>query len=430
MHSIVSQGKVDAVLASKPEDRRASRRGGRGARQVQAAQASRRAQARAGRDPGRACPRRRGRGQEAPPAARAPGHGGRARGEARRRDRRAARPDRATRPRGGGRAPRRGRVTTRRGRDRAPERAGAAHRAPRGAAAGRGRALGRRRWPGGRARRAVSPPGCERAARATPRIGLGSRGSASRATSARPSRPPPTGATRPCSCSKTPRDRPRPPLATPRRLTARRPAGHVWHTHALPPTSAVSPSLARRQLAEVARRARAGRGGARRGHRRARRRERPSRRTRRSARAPRSPARVRRRPARGAPSRPRRGTRSSQSARGCRRSSSGSVRTSSQPLARAAATERDDIAERARSAHDRLQALERALAERAGIPPAASALAAAGETLALSALSVEPGAETGGRRRARLARLGRAGRQMRHAASSWSSRRVVTASAA
>ncbi len=61
--------------------------------------------------------------------------------------------------------------------------------------------------------------------------------------------------------------------------------------------------------------------------------------------------------------------------------------------ARAAATERDDIAERARSAHDRLQALERALAERAGIPPAASALAAAGETLALSALAVEPGAE-------------------------------------
>ncbi len=34
-----------------------------------------------------------------------------------------------------------------------------------------------------------------------------------------------------------------------------------------------------------------------------------------------------------------------------------------------------------------------ALAEREGIPPAASALAAAGETLALSALSVEPGAE-------------------------------------
>ncbi len=61
--------------------------------------------------------------------------------------------------------------------------------------------------------------------------------------------------------------------------------------------------------------------------------------------------------------------------------------------ARATATERDDIAERSRSAHERLQALERALSEREGIPPAASALAAAGETLALSALSVEPGAE-------------------------------------
>ena len=61
--------------------------------------------------------------------------------------------------------------------------------------------------------------------------------------------------------------------------------------------------------------------------------------------------------------------------------------------ARAAASERDDVAERSRSAHERLQALERALAEREGIPPAASALAAAGETLALSALSVEPGAE-------------------------------------
>src|SRR4051812_37952990 len=61
--------------------------------------------------------------------------------------------------------------------------------------------------------------------------------------------------------------------------------------------------------------------------------------------------------------------------------------------ARAAATERDDIAERSRSATDRLSALESALSERAGIPPAASALAAAGETLALSALEAEPGAE-------------------------------------
>ncbi len=61
--------------------------------------------------------------------------------------------------------------------------------------------------------------------------------------------------------------------------------------------------------------------------------------------------------------------------------------------ARAAATERDDVAERARSARERLQALERAVAEREGIPPAASALAATGETLALSALEAQPGAE-------------------------------------
>ena len=61
--------------------------------------------------------------------------------------------------------------------------------------------------------------------------------------------------------------------------------------------------------------------------------------------------------------------------------------------ARAAATERDDVAERSRSVRERLQALESAIAEREGIPPAASALAAAGETLALSALEAEPGAE-------------------------------------
>ena len=61
--------------------------------------------------------------------------------------------------------------------------------------------------------------------------------------------------------------------------------------------------------------------------------------------------------------------------------------------ARAAATERDDLAERSRSTGERLQALERAIAEREGIPPAARALAAAGETLAVSAIEAEPGAE-------------------------------------
>ncbi len=62
-------------------------------------------------------------------------------------------------------------------------------------------------------------------------------------------------------------------------------------------------------------------------------------------------------------------------------------------VARAAATERDDIAERARSSRHRLSALEAAIAEREGIPPAARALADAGERLALSAFEAEPGAE-------------------------------------
>ncbi|HEX2302022.1 MAG TPA: AAA family ATPase, partial [Gaiella sp.] len=62
-------------------------------------------------------------------------------------------------------------------------------------------------------------------------------------------------------------------------------------------------------------------------------------------------------------------------------------------LARAAASERDDLAERARSARERLAALERSLAEREGIAPAARVLAAEGERLAVTALEVEPGLE-------------------------------------
>lgn len=61
--------------------------------------------------------------------------------------------------------------------------------------------------------------------------------------------------------------------------------------------------------------------------------------------------------------------------------------------ARAAATERDDVAERARAARDRLAALERSLAEREGIAPAARVLAAAGERLALAHLEPERGLE-------------------------------------
>ena len=60
---------------------------------------------------------------------------------------------------------------------------------------------------------------------------------------------------------------------------------------------------------------------------------------------------------------------------------------------REAAHERDTLAERALTAHERLATLERALAEREGIPPAARALAEQGERLALSLLRVEPGTE-------------------------------------
>jgi chromosome segregation protein len=61
--------------------------------------------------------------------------------------------------------------------------------------------------------------------------------------------------------------------------------------------------------------------------------------------------------------------------------------------ARAAAGERDTLAERARTARERLEALEHALAERDGLPPAARALAEEGQRLALSLVEVEPGSE-------------------------------------
>jgi chromosome segregation protein len=70
--------------------------------------------------------------------------------------------------------------------------------------------------------------------------------------------------------------------------------------------------------------------------------------------------------------------------------------------ARAAASERDDLAERARAARERLGALEQAIGEREGIPPAARALAEQGERLALSLVDPEPGRE-----RALAAALGR-----------------------
>ena len=61
--------------------------------------------------------------------------------------------------------------------------------------------------------------------------------------------------------------------------------------------------------------------------------------------------------------------------------------------AREALHQRDTLAERARTAAERLAALELSLAEREGIPPAARALAEEGERLVLSELEVEAGRE-------------------------------------
>jgi len=62
-------------------------------------------------------------------------------------------------------------------------------------------------------------------------------------------------------------------------------------------------------------------------------------------------------------------------------------------LAREAAHRRDDLAGRAGLARERLAALELSLAEREGLPPAARRLAAEGAPLALSLVDVEPGSE-------------------------------------
>ena len=61
--------------------------------------------------------------------------------------------------------------------------------------------------------------------------------------------------------------------------------------------------------------------------------------------------------------------------------------------ARGAARERDDLQARAALAAERLAALEQSLAEREGLPPAARALAEAGERLVLQLVSAEPGRE-------------------------------------
>jgi chromosome segregation protein len=61
--------------------------------------------------------------------------------------------------------------------------------------------------------------------------------------------------------------------------------------------------------------------------------------------------------------------------------------------ARAAVREREDLEARVRLARERLTALEQSLAEREGLPPAARALAEEGEQLALQVLSVAAGRE-------------------------------------
>ncbi len=64
-----------------------------------------------------------------------------------------------------------------------------------------------------------------------------------------------------------------------------------------------------------------------------------------------------------------------------------------QVAARATASERDELLERTRATRSRLDALDDALAQREGLPPAARALADRGERLALATLDVEAGSE-------------------------------------
>ena len=97
--SVISQGKVEEILASKPEERRVLLEDAAGLGQVQAAAAPGRAEARARAGSGRARARPRGRGQDAAAAARAPGERRRAGREAARRDRGAAGAARTAGPR-------------------------------------------------------------------------------------------------------------------------------------------------------------------------------------------------------------------------------------------------------------------------------------------------------------------------------------------
>jgi chromosome segregation protein len=71
----------------------------------------------------------------------------------------------------------------------------------------------------------------------------------------------------------------------------------------------------------------------------------------------------------------------------------GSAADEADAAARTAAREREDLEARVRLARERLTTLEQSLAEREGLPPAARALAEDGEQLALQMLQVEAGAE-------------------------------------
>ena len=71
----------------------------------------------------------------------------------------------------------------------------------------------------------------------------------------------------------------------------------------------------------------------------------------------------------------------------------GRVADETDAAARAAVREREDLDARVRLARERLTTLEQSLAEREGLPPAARALAEQGEQLALQALEVSAGSE-------------------------------------
>ena len=171
MHSIVSQGKVDAVLASKPEDRRhlVEEAAGLGKFKRRKHRAELKL-ARVGIQVERAKDveeevrkRLRPLALQATAAERAE----KLAIEIAALRARIAQLDLARRDR----PPRRRRSAPRRRRDRPPQHAGEADRAARGAPAGRGRAVGRGRRARDGARRPLPPAGSQRAARAAPRVG-------------------------------------------------------------------------------------------------------------------------------------------------------------------------------------------------------------------------------------------------------------------